>query len=135
MNTNNMSKTLYTEAQKEELLRNKYVLRCTNKHVTYTKECKYKAVTLCNKGLTSKEIFMRLWLPKFIINSDIPRKAVSRWKLIIKERWKEWFEKSTRWRKKHIDFSNMSKEEYIKYLETEVAYLKELNSSIKLEYP
>lgn len=36
-----MSKKTYTDEQRNELLKNKYIEKCTEKYITFTKECKY----------------------------------------------------------------------------------------------
>jgi hypothetical protein len=50
----------YTEKQIVELLSNKYVKSCTHKNITFTKECKLKALELEKKMMFRKEIFEKL---------------------------------------------------------------------------
>lgn len=74
----------YTETQIEELKKNKHVKSCTNKNVNFTLECKKQSILLNNKWLTTKEVFDKLWFPKYIINSDIPWSSINRWRKIWK---------------------------------------------------
>ena len=124
----------YNNEQIKELESNKYVKSCTNKNINFTKECKIKVLELNKKWIFTKEIFQSLWFPEYVINSKIPSKSLDRWKRNIKIKW---LIEENKWRKKKekFDVSKMSKDEYIEYLETENAILKELKKLIDWEYP
>jgi hypothetical protein len=124
-----MSEIKYNQKQIEELLRNKYVKSCTNKNINFTKECKIKSLELCNKWLTTKEIFKDLWFPEYIINSRIPVLSLNRWK----SKAKIWQIENKKWRakKEKTDFEKMTLKEQNEYLKAKIAYLEEVNKYLK----
>ncbi len=128
-----MAKIKYTESQIQELINNEYINWCSNKSITFTKECKIKAVKLrLEKLLSCKEVFRELWFPEYIINTDIPNASLNRW---IKNNHK-WKIDLKRWRKrKEIDISKMTKDEELEYLRTKVAVLEELKKLVDKNYP
>lgn len=132
-----MSKQTYTEAQIQELLSNKYVKKCTKSYITFTKECKYEVLKLSKNRYFYRDIFAKLWFPEYITYSQVPRNALKRWQKIVREKWFRQIEESKKWRKikEKIDISQMSKEEYINYLEAKVAYLEELDKVIPWKSP
>jgi hypothetical protein len=128
-----MTKIKYNNEQIQELLKNKYVKSCTSKNVNFTLDCKKQAILFCNKWLTTKEVFMKLWFPKYIINSNIPWSSINRWRKNIKK----WNIEEQKWRPKtnKIDFDNMTQEQYIEYLETKLAYYEEMKNYINSWLP
>ena len=124
-----MTEIKYNKAQINELKANKYVKNVTEKHIVFKKEFKIKALNLSNKYILSKEIFKQLWFPEYIINSDIPKSSISRWKKNIKQKW---IIEEKKWRpiKDKIDFDNMTKDQYINYLEAKISYLEEIKKYI-----
>lgn len=118
----------YTKEQMEELIKNKYIKSCTDKNVNFTLECKIESVKLWNKWFPTKEIFKKLWFPEYIINSDIPTSSLNRWRKNIKK----WSIEEQKWRPKveKIDFDNLTKDQYIEYLETKLAYYEEMKKYI-----
>ncbi len=129
-----MVKINYSLEQISELEQNKYVLKVTKTYITFTKECKLEAIRLSNKRYFYKDIFIQLWFPRFIIESEIPRNSLNRWKKILKNTWTI---HSNKWRKKKekIDFNNMTLKEENEYLKAKVAYLEELQKLKKQDYP
>jgi len=123
----------YTEEQIKELKLNPNVKNATWKNIMFTKDFKIKAVKLAKKYITSKEIFKQFWFPKYIINTDIPKKALNRWKKLERK----WEIEIKQWRpkKEKIDFNKMTLEEQNEYLKTENIYLKELHKQIYWKYP
>lgn len=122
----------YNETQIEDLKKNKYVKSITNKNINFSLECKLEALRLSNKWIYFRDIFKKLWFPEYIINSDIPKKAIDRWKR-NKNKW-ELEKQKWRPRKEKIDTSKMTKDEYIKHLEMEVEILKEFKKYLT-DYP
>lgn len=118
----------YNETQIEDLKKNKYVKSITNKNINFSLECKLEALKLSNKWIYFRDIFKKLWFPEYIINSDIPKKAIDRWKR-NKNKW-ELEKQKWRPRKEKIDFDNLTKDQYIEYLETKLAYYEEMKKYI-----
>lgn len=129
-----MSKQEYNKEQIEKLKNNKYVKNCTSKYITFTDEFKVKALELDKRHFLSKEIFKEFEFPDYVINSDIPKGSLKRWRRLSKNEKLIW---NRKWRKKveKVNFDNMTKDEKIEYLETENAYLKELHKKIYWHYP
>jgi len=124
----------YTEEQIRELLLNKYIKSCTSKNITFTKECKLEALRLEKINWNRKKIFELLWFPKYVFNTGIPTKNIDRWKRNIKSKW---VIEEKKWRKikENLDFSKMSKDEYIAYLEAKILLSEELKRLDSWKYP
>ena len=129
-----MSKKEYTEDQIQEVLKNKYVKNCSSKYITFTDEFKIKVLELDKKWIYHRKIFEDFWFPEYIINSDIPKNSLSRWKRNINKKGiiedKKWKVK-----KEEIDFDNMTKDEELEYLRAKVAYLEEISEYMKSWLP
>lgn len=127
----------YTEEQIKELLKNKYVRECSSKYITYTDEFKIRWLDLNKKWIHHKKIFKDFWFPDFIINSEIPKDTFDRLRYQLKNKWILGIINSKKWKpkKEKIDFSKMSLEQKIEYLEVENAYLKELYRLKHWKYP
>jgi len=132
----------YNKNQIEEILNNKYVLRCSENSITFTKECKIEWVKLFNNWLSTKEIFKKFKFPEYILDSKIPKNSICRWnnKYQIHWEWAFWI-MAKRWRKlgfkwkKKIDINKLTNDELIEYYKTENAYLKELYKEKHWFYP
>ena len=121
-----MTKNKYSVEQIQELKSNLNVKNATSKHVVFTKKFKLEAVKLSKKYISAKEIFLQFWFPEYIINSDIPKNSLARWKRLSKK----WLVEEKKWRPKkeeNLDFSKMNLKEQNEYLRTENLYLKELH--------
>ena len=129
-----MAKVKYTEEQIKELENNKYVKRCTNKNITFTKEFKLELIKQTKNWIFYKDIFKNFWFPEYVINSEIPRNSLNRWKRNISRKW---LIEENKWRKKKeiIDVLKMTKDEYIEYLEAKLAIIEELKKIDRWEYP
>lgn len=129
-----MSNKNYTPDQIEELLRNPYIAKCSPKYITYTYECKEQALRLHEtRTISSRDIFRSLGFPLYITESHIPKDSIKAWKRIVSKQWLVWLKEGKRWRKKKEkqDLSNMSKDEYIIHLETQVASMKEVQDFLR----
>jgi hypothetical protein len=75
-----------------------------------------------------RDIFVKLWFPDYVINSEIPRNILNR----LKNNLKKWKIEEKKWRaaKEKIDFDNMTKDEELEYLRAKVAYLEEIKKYI-----
>jgi transposase len=125
-----MSKKLFTRAQREILLRNNCVSRCSPKSVTYSNDFKLSAVKQSQElGLSSNEIFRRAGFDLRIVGRDQPKQCLKRWKktywttgdqgLLVERRGS----RGKRFRVPNAEIESNK----IKQLETEVAYLKAEN--------
>ena len=118
----------YTQAQIKELKANKYVKNVTQKSITFSLECKIEVLKLNKKWLFYKEIFKKLWFPEYIINSKIPQRSFHRWNY----KNNNWLIEDKKWRPKveKIDFNNLTKDQYIEYLETKLEFYEEMKKYI-----
>jgi hypothetical protein len=79
-----MSHKHYTPDQIEELTRNPYVVKCSPKYITYSYECKARAIELSNNPyISSREIFEMLGFPSYIVASTTPKDSLKAWKGIV----------------------------------------------------
>ena len=118
----------YTQAQIKELKANKYVKNVTQKSITFNLECKIEVLKLNKKWLFYTEIFKKLWFPEYIINSKIPQRSFHRWNY----KNNNWLIEDKKWRPKveKIDFNNLTKDQYIEYLETKLEFYEEMKKYI-----
>lgn len=129
-----MTEIKYNSIQINELKSNKYVKNATAKHIVFNKEFKIKALELSHKYMLPKEIFKKWWFPEYVVDSDIPKNSISRWKRNIKQRW-EIEEKKWKHKKVKIDFNNMTKDQELEYLRAKLAYYEEISEYIKSWLP
>lgn len=129
-----MVKIKYTAKQIRELENNKYVKSCSNKNITFTKECKIRALELEESWIFRKEIFKWLWFPDYVVNTFLPTKSINRWKNNVN---KKWIIEEKKWRqvREYTDISKMTKDEYIEYLEAKLCIIEELKKIDKWDYP
>ena len=132
-----MTKIPYTQEQIQTLRSNQYVKSCTEKYITFTDDCRITALKLDDKKWYHKDIFRYFWFPDFIIDSEIPRHSLKDWRKRVRNKWAAGIIESKKGRKKKekIDISQMTKDEYIQYLEAKTAYLEEIQKKIYGEYP
>mgnify|MGYP003415180278 FL=1 len=118
----------YTQAQIKELKANRYVKNVTQKSITISLECKIEVLKLNKKWLFYTEIFKKLWFPEYIINSKIPQRSFHRWNY----KNNNWLIEDKKWRPKveKIDFNNLTKDQYIEYLETKLEFYEEMKKYI-----
>lgn len=119
----------YNITQIEELKTNKYVKNVTEKSITFTTECKLEVLKLSKKGIFYTDIFEKLWFPEYIVNSKIPQRSYHRWNY----KNNHWLLENKKWRPKveKIDFDNMTKDQYIEYIETKLAFYEEMDKYLK----
>jgi transposase len=124
-----MSKRRFTKEQIEELLQNPDVETCSEKSITYNKEFKIKAVNKYQEGLPANYIFKDAGFNLDIIGRKIPRWCLQSWRDVIKEKGIKKLSIETRGHggggRPKTNWQN--EKEKIKYLETQVAYLKAEN--------
>lgn len=132
-----MTKINYTEFQIKEIEANKYVEKCTKKQIRFTNEFKVELMKLSDKWLFYREIFDILWFPEYVTTSKVPERTYTRYKNIKKTNWLIWLIWTKKWRptKEKVDITKMTLTEQNEYLQTEVAYLKELHKTAYWHYP
>ncbi len=131
-----MSKQEYTQEQIQLLLDNPNVKACSSKYITFTDAFKVKALELGKVGFYPKKIFEETWFPEFVVNSQTPKQSLTNWRSKMKHKGLPWLINTQKWRKKkEVDKSKMTKDEYIRYLETKTAYLEELNKKVSGYFP
>jgi transposase len=125
-----MSKRIFAKEQIESLLQNPNVERCSEKSISYRKEFKVLAVKKYAEGMSVSDIFKQSNFDIDVIGHDVPADRISQWLKIFKTKGAKGLSIETRGRGKgggrpRTNWS--SEKEKIKYLEAEVAYLKEEN--------
>lgn len=132
-----MEKTIYTQEQIDILLLNSYVKSCTTKYITLTDECKISALKLDAQGWYFRDIFAYLGFPDFFIQSESPRRTMKNWRHALRTKGFGNIINQTKGRKpkEKVNISEMTKDEYITYLETKTAYLEALTKRIQQHDP
>jgi transposase-like protein len=124
-----MSKIIFTREQIEELLKNENVVRC-KRTIVYSKDFKIKAVKLYEQGLNPQEIFRQAGFNLNIIGRKKPKSLMLNWNRIYREKGITGLKVETRGSSKIGGRSKVkfqTAKDKIKYLETQVAYLKAEN--------
>lgn len=132
-----MSKKEYTEEDIKILLSNSNVKWCTSKYITFTDDFKVKALESDKQGIYHRKIFENFWFPNFITNSNTPGESLKKWRFRMKHKGINWLINTKKWRKtKEIfDISKMTKDEYIEFLETKLAFVEEFRKIDNGHYP
>lgn len=132
-----MSKIKYDSKQIAELENNKYVASATSKYISFSNEFKLLCIQQDKLWIYHRDTFSSCNFPDYIVDSDIPKRSLWRWRRQIRE----WWDQALVWKKKgrpkveKIDFGKMSITEQNNYLKTENAYLKELHKQKYWHYP
>lgn len=113
----------------DELRKNKYVLRCSGKSITYTKDFKLHAINLYDQGQTSSEIFRGAGFDLGVIGRDQPRECMKRWRKIFRTNGTRGLseQRGINGRAGRPKTKGVTEADRIKRLEAEVAYLKAEN--------
>ena len=132
-----MSNKCYSISQQQELQKNIYVKKISEKYITFTDACRQKALQLDVQGIYVRDIFSSLGFPEYIINSLVPKTCIKNWRRVYKQEWVLWLVAKMKWRKKQEkqDTIKMNIEEHNAYLQAENAYLRELLKYQKGTYP
>ena len=125
-----MSKRIFSKEQIEVLLQNPNVEICSEKSISYQKDFKIMAVKKYAEGMSASEIFKQSGFNIDAIGHNVPADRIGRWSKIFKTKGIRELLIETRGRGKgggraKTNWSN--EKEKIKYLETQVAYLKAEN--------
>ena len=125
-----MSKRILTKEQIEALLRNPNVERCSEKSISYQKDFKIRAVKEYQEGLPPPEIFKRAGFNINLVGHETPKRCLHGWIKVFRAKGIKELSIETRGRSKgggRPKINWLNEKEKIKYLEAEVAYLKEEN--------
>lgn len=128
-----MNKRVLSEEQIDRLLKNNNVAKCSSKSISYSKPFKIWAVQQYEEqGLTGSQIFKKAGFDLDIIGRDIPKGCLRDWLKIYRKKGSQGLESDGRGRTKGClqgrpKTKGMTDSYKIKYLETQVAYLKAEN--------
>ena len=126
-----MSKRIFTKEQIETLLQNPNVEACSDKSISYRKDFKILAVRKYQQGLSSNEIFQQASFDLRMIGSKTPKECLRRWLKIFRKKGEIALKTDGRGQNKAggrpKNLANLTDQQKLKRLETEVAYLKEEN--------
>lgn len=130
-----MSKRIFTQEQIKELLQNPNVQACSEKSISYSKKFKVLAINEYQGGLPAQEIFRRAGFSIDLIGRKVPKNCLCSWNKILRTKGLQELSIETRGRggggRPKQNWQN--EKEKIKYLETQIAYLKaENNFLVKL---
>lgn len=126
-----MTKHKFNPEQITEILKNKYVLKCS-KTITYSPEFKVLAVKRYTEGATAKQIFREAGFNMELIGKDTPRHCLKLWLKTFKNEGEVGLSLERRGkghgsRKGRPRTKGVTDADRIKRLEIEVAYLKAKN--------
>jgi hypothetical protein len=125
-----MSQRIFNEEQIKELLKNPNVANCSNKSITYKKDFKISVVKRYQEGFPATLIFKQAGFNIDFIGRKTPKWCLERWRKTFKKKGEEGLKMDERGKSKgggrpKTNWSN--EKEKIKYLETQIAYLKAEN--------
>ena len=126
-----MSKRIFNKEQIETLLQNLNVAGCSEKSISYHKDLKILAIRKYYEGLPPSEIFRQARFDINMIGHETPKGCLRQWRRIFKDKGEAGLKIDGRGQSKAggrpKNLANLTNEEKLKRLETEVAYLKEEN--------
>ena len=123
-----MSKRIFSEEQIKMLLQNPNVERCSEKSISYNKDFKILAVEKYRVGLPPNEIFRQAKFDIEMIGRKTPKRCLQSWRRIFNDKGIQKLSVETRGKgggRPKVNWGN--EKEKIKYLETQIAYLKAEN--------
>ena len=127
-----MSKRIFTHDQIAILLKNKNVVRASEKSITYRNDFKIAAVKRYQEeGLPPSAIFREAGFSPALIGRKTPEWLLKRWRRTFDKKGAAGLEEDNRGRHskgRPPSLARMSEKEKLKYLEAQVAYLKAENA-------
>lgn len=124
-----MSQRKFSEEQIKELSQNPNVANCSDKSITYKKDFKISTVKKYQEGLPVILIFKQAGFNIAVIGRKTPKWCLERWRKTFRDKGIEGLSNEARGKGGGRPKKNWSNEkEKIKYLETQVAYLKAENN-------
>ncbi|SDY15205.1 hypothetical protein SAMN04488081_2226 [Salimicrobium album] len=128
----NMTKIMFTEAQRKELASNPNVLKVTDRSITYAPAFKVKAVKENQEGKSPSHIFVNHGFDVAMIGAKKPKECLKRWRKIFHEHGEDGLRgkgSTGRPSSKHLSSEDQLKkaEARIAYLEAELDFVKKLD--------
>ena len=117
---------MFNSEQIKEILKNKNVVSCSSKSITFNSDFKLRAVRkYYNDGYSPKMIFKEAGLNLDVIDKEKAKQCLTRWRKIYNRKGEKGLMKENRGglggRKPKKEFKN--KDEEIKYLRAKIAYI------------
>ncbi len=125
-----MNRRIFNVEQIENLLDNRYVAKCTEKSITYSREFKMLAIKRHYEGQNAAQIFRDAGFELAVVGRNLPYACMNRWLRTCRLEGLARLNKETRGhggsggRPRSKDLTAADR---IKRLETEIAYLKAEN--------
>ena len=111
------------------LLKNKNVVKCSSKSITYSQEFKVQAVKQYKEGMGSREIFESAGFDLKMVGIDTAYDRIKEWNKIAREKGEISLSSENRGRGSpgRPKLKGLTDKEKLEYLEAKVAYLKAEN--------
>ncbi len=124
-----MGKRNLNEEEIAVLLKNKNVVKCSSKSITYSQEFKVSAIKQYREGIGSREIFESAGFDLKIIGVDTTYDRIKEWNRIVREKGEASLHSENRGRGSpgRPKLKGLTDREKLEYLEAKVAYLKAEN--------
>lgn len=123
-----MSKRNFSKEEQEDLLKNKNVVKCTDKSISYGKEFKLWAVEQYKEGFGPQEIFKKAGFDMKTIGGENPGRRLGDWLRTLKSKGISGLTEETRGHGGgRPKTRGKNDRETIRFLEAKVAYLKAEN--------
>jgi len=127
-----MKQNKFKPEQIAELLKNKHVVKCAGKFITYAKDFKLLAVRQYAEGMTATQIFIDAGLAPELVGECVPGNCLKRWRKTFQAQGESGLAIESRGKasgsqKGRPKIKGLTDAERIKRLEIEVAYLKAKN--------
>lgn len=123
-------KTTFTHSEREALLHNEHVVRCSATSITYSPAFKVLAVKRYQEGLSPQSIFREAGFDLRVIGRQRPKWLLRDWSTLSREQGLTGLQKEGRGssgKGGRPKTKSVTDEERIKQLEAKVAYLKAEN--------
>lgn len=122
----------FTKDEQRQLIQHPYVIRCSDRSITYSPEFKQRALhAYFREGKDARTIFTEAHFPPTIVASELPRWLLKDWRKVAGSLEEKYDFKDRRGkaggRGVPLDVSKMTPQERIEYLEAKVAYVNAEN--------
>jgi transposase len=128
-----MRQTNWNEKEQEILLSNIYVQNCSEKYITFTDIFREKVLGLHRDGVYWKDIGRILGFPEWFLERNTLKQNIKNWKKKYKIEGENGLIGKKKGRKKQekTEVSSMTQEEYIQYLEAQIAAMSEVQEFLR----